>query len=226
MPLLGKQLLPRDFAAACAAHWTGTELVKAVAVGFGESDLFVGAYNDNGNGTRDSGIFEINIEHDAIGTPLEYKYRTPSLVPDIYEPVVAASVNEAFALYNSPFERNGKSDIRRWEPWFAYTEGIATFPYAWVYDQTHGVPTGPWSKTGRYLHKAICGVANYHLLIKKDMNIAEALAYATKEATAFGLDSKITRSAKLNVVTFVPPPEPTAPPKDGIGPRYKPNEGV
>lgn len=232
--LLGKQLLPREFVSVCAGGWSGDDLIKMTAVIFAESQGFVGAYNDNEdeNGkttSRDCGVLEINIPADDIGTSIESKYRTVSKDPAEYEPVVQNSIVAATALFHASWERNGKMDIRRFEPWHAYTSGWATFPYAWVWHQDPSKPKaqwGPWYATGRYLHRAICGVENYHYLIAKDKTLAEAVADGVAAAKRFGLDSVIKKHPTKELVTFAPPQRPVAPPPGGTGPRPILNDGT
>lgn len=178
--------------------------------------------------SRDCGLYQINIPAAKVGTAAEWELRTESLDPADYEPVMANNLARARALYDSPWQRDGKMDIRRWQPWVAYTKGYATFTEFWVWkqDADHN-PTGPWVKTGRYIQRAISGQMNYHLLIKKDWNTDQALYYGKRYAKHFGLDAELVLSAKEPyIVGFVTPAIPTQPPADGIGPRPVENNGV
>lgn len=218
--LLGKVLIPRVIASYGRPHWSGVELVKMVATALGESDGYVGAYNDNGNGTRDCGLMQINIPTVDIGTTEEFKLRTTS--PD-YDAVVKTNVASAYRLYENPGPNNG---LRRWGPWFAYTDGWATLPAWWTWKHNaDGEGVGPWQRTGRYVQRAIVGVANYHLVLAKDMTPDEALALARELATHFRVEG--TLGVQRGIVGWTKLPAiPTAPPADGEGPRPIVNSGL
>ena len=68
--------------------------------------------------------------------------------------------------------------VRQLQPWVAYTSGWALYPEAWAWSK---VLPDTWVATGRYLHKAIRGVANYHYKaghtsLQESLHVAEALA--------------------------------------------------
>lgn len=227
VPLAGKQLMPREIASYGHPHWHGDNLVKMVATALGESLGYVGAWNDNLAGedtlSRDCGLMEISIPADLIGTDVEASLRTVSMVAGEWGPVVVANVQAAYRLWSNPGPNDGK---RRWQPWVAYTTGWATFPYwwTWKHDMDH-VPVGPWHQTGRYLQKAIVGVANYHLVIAKDRNEPQALALANLHAEHFGVEG--TLGIQKGIVGWTKVPQkPSAPPEDGHGPRPVENQGA
>lgn len=235
MPFAGKVLQVREIAAAVAdAGWTS--LVKGTATFYAESHGYIGAWHDNINETgnvwsRDCGLPQISIAYSANPTQKmleeEASLRTESKDPDVYKPILANSVLRAREMYLTPWRRNGQIDIRRWQAWAAYTSGWATFPEWWVWEHM----VGPWVPTGRYIQGATVGVANYHLLIKKDMSFAEALERAESLASQFHIEGVLgKKTSKTYPKGFVQwlshPPKPTEPPADGVGPRPKPNDGV
>lgn len=229
MPLAGKQLLPREIAALGAPAWEDVELVKMVATSLGESAGYVGAWHDNLSSagvvlSRDCGLMQINIAASAIDGPLDQRLRTTAKTPALYEPVALENVRAALALYNEAGTNGGR---RRWEPWVAYTTGWATFPAWWTWHQNaQGKPIGPWNETGRYLQRAIVGVANYRLLIAKDKTALEALSYARSLQSSFDVDGKLGVSSKRIVGWSSVPPAPSGPPADGTGPRPVVNHGA
>lgn len=229
MPLAGKQLLPREIAAEGHRHWTGNDLVKMVATCLGESAGFVGAWHDNtdedGNVlSRDLGLMQINRPGRTVGTPEEFTLRTESKTRAEYAPVVGTNVDEAVKLYLQPGPNTG---YRRWQPWVAYTTGWATFPAWWVWHHdARGKAVGPWLPTGRYLQKAIAGVANMHLLITKDMDGIQAVALARSRARYFGVADAVPAIRNGVVAWDMVPQKPYAPPRDGEGPRPRPNDGA
>lgn len=228
MPFAGPQLMPRVFAKYAAKHWGGIGLIKAVATAHSESQLYVGAWHDNldANGkvvSRDCGIFQINIPASQIGTPAEAALRTESTDPAIWVPVVENSVEAALKLYDQPWTRDGKPDLRKWEPWYGYTLGYATWAEWWVFHQEPAPPH--WFYTGRHVQKAIPGVANYHLLIAADWSGEEALAFAKKMQGVFRIEGTLKLTDK-GVTWGSFPAEPTAPPADGVGPKPTPNDGA
>ena len=217
---LGKQLMAREFCIYVEPHWPN-QRVKAVATGMGESHLRVGAYNDNydHNGvkvSRDCGVFEDNINDNLIGTDIERKLRTESLFKEDWEPVVKYNVRWFYGLWATKnVIRDGKLDYRRWNPSVAYTSGWVTNPmlYAWHHD-IQGNPVGPWVVTGRYLHMAIRGVANYDHIIMNRTDATQALAWANYQASEWGIPETWCKWAysKEKGVYFVPGPKPTQPP--------------
>jgi hypothetical protein len=230
MPLAGKTLMPRDGAAALAVyfgHVGDVELTKGVATGLGESQLSVGAWHDNPStdGThivsRDCGWMEHSIDASLIGTAQEAALRSVSTDPAVYTPVVDTGARLTWEKYNQPWTRNGRRDIRRWQPWFAYTLGWATFPEWWVWE--HGV--GPWVSTGRYVQRAICGVAN-HWLVHRGAQPSEALQIAVGLQGTFKVKGTLEFSQKRRIVIWsVVPGKPSKPPADGVGPRPIQNDG-
>jgi hypothetical protein len=226
MPLAGRKLLPREIAQLNASHWRDVELAKSVAVCLGESGGTIGAWHDNLDEhdeiqSRDLGLMQINIPARGIGGPLEASLRYEGHDGPTSIKVARANVTAAYHLYEQPW--TGRS-IRRWQPWVAYTTGWATFPEFWIWHQIEGKPVGPWIPTGRYLQQAICGVANWHLWLKKDKTLAEATGLAASHAAHFGVRAELT--TRRGYLAFVTPPRPTLPPADGIGPRPRPNDGL
>jgi len=135
MPLIGKALEPRELARLChAAGWKDFELVKAVAVCLSESNGYPLAYHDNvgDKPSRDVGLFQINIPFEEVGTAAERK---------LYG--VPENLSRARSLY----------DRRGWQPWYGFTNGYATST-KWYRED--GKPSG------RYLHRALRGVANFY----------------------------------------------------------------
>jgi hypothetical protein len=127
--LEGTQHQPREIASLCHDRgWRDLDLVTAVAVCLAESQGFDHAHCDNFDdaGTllsRDHGLFQINVR-----APLDADAER------LYE--LGANLDAAWQLYSA----------RGWQPWHAYTSGIALSPTA----------------AGRYVHKAVRGVANFH----------------------------------------------------------------
>jgi hypothetical protein len=227
-PYAGIQLQPRAMVGVITQYWPNQK-VKALATAIAESHLYVGAWHDNLDTfdaliSRDCGVFQINLSRYYVGTPVEDQLRTSSRDPNVYGPVVANNVRAAYRLWASPWVRNGKPDYRRWQAWVAYGTGWAMFGEAWVWHQDNGVPVGPWVATGRYLHQAIRGVANYYI-VNSLMTESEALREAERLATQYGAKGEL-RFSDQKLVYWVFPPKPTAPPADGVGPRPIPNNGV
>lgn len=157
-------------------HW----LLRVVATSLAESQGDAKAWNDNTGSdgkvlSRDVGLFEINIPASHIGGAEEKKLYDPA-----YNTVRAAQL----------------FDTRKLQPWAGYTSGWAMFPECWYY--THLEPHH-WTKSGRFLHRALAGVTNY-------------------EASRLGvvpIPAVMPRYSR----------EPTEPPADGIGPRPRPCDG-
>lgn len=220
MPFTGPQLQARDVAALAAAHWHDADLVKIIATLIAESYLFLGAYHDNlgpdGKITsRDCGIGQVNVPASAIGSAEELKLRVDA----------AYNLERCWALWSSPMTRAGKMDKRRFEPWVAFSSGWATFGEAWVWHQQDGKPTGPWVKTGRAIHQAIRGVANYHFFIKQDLDLLHAQNLAQQYADQFKVKG-VLRVNSADGVYWEYPKAPSSPPADGIGPRPVGNQGL
>jgi len=224
MPFAGDQLQPREVVDLVNEQWPQNR-VKATAVILAESQGFVGAYHLNfaPDGatllSEDCGLMQINVNAKDIPSPREERLFTDA----------AYNVAEGRQLYDAPMTRDGKPDKRRFQPWVAYTSGWATFPEFWTWHQENGVPVGPWVPTGRYIQKAIAGVANWHQIIAETMTAAEALAFAEVMGGRFGvpvLPVLVTqKTTGFRLVTFTAPRRPAAPPADGVGPRPVPNSG-
>ena len=139
--------------------------------------------------SRDVGLGQINIPARDIGTRREAK---------LYDP--KENIRAVRRLFDT---RESLARRRRFNPWYAYTNGWATFPEWWVYRskeaaRASGKPR-EWVPTGRYLHAAIVGVANYY-----------AETYGIRPEPLLQLPD--------------PPPQPGKPPL-GDGPRPVPNRG-
>jgi hypothetical protein len=229
----GKTLMPRTIAAAAKEYWRNYELTKAVAVALGESSGSLGAWHDNYRDgelhSRDCGLYQINIPASQVGGATEDRLRTDSTDPTVWEPVLDYNLERANGLYNSRWDRDepGYPNIRLWQPWVAYTTGWATFPEWWVWRHVNGVPTGPWVKTGRFIHKAIAGQMNLHLVILQDWTTQQALYYGKRYVKHFGIRKGNLTITKAGIVGWENiPPMPSQPPTDGIGPRPVRNSGI
>lgn len=151
MPFEGPQLQPQDIAREL--HKLGFrdfDLVEMTATILGESQGFQYAYHDNMDAhgkikTRDVGLAQINIPARYIGTKKEQ---------ELYK--VGTNLRAARALFMT---RETLTKRRRFNPWYAFTTGWATFPEWWVF--TKAEPRH-WAPTGRYLHQAVVGVANFY----------------------------------------------------------------
>jgi len=137
--------------------------------------------------SRDVGLGQINIPARDIGTQRELDLRDPD-----------KNLRAVRALFDT---RETLVRRRRFNPWYAYTKGWATFPEWWVFStreqaEATGAPRH-WKPTGRYIHKAIVGVANFHA---QRLGIASLVALPDE------------------------PPKPTKRPV-GDGPRPEPNKG-
>lgn len=187
MPFDGKQLLPWEIAELAHRHgWRDLDLVKIVATALGESKGYTQAYNDNvrelhevkrgtevriaierPDGTfapgrlfkvgaeklpsstkviisRDCGIFQISIQAKYVGTQVER---------DLYNP--EHNIRAARRLFDTRITLRKR---RRFQPWYAFTKGWATFPGRWVWS----LKQEEWILTGEYMHKAVRGVANFY----------------------------------------------------------------
>lgn len=186
MPFGGAYMQPRDIASLVdekfkhTPGWNFLLLVKVIATSLSESLGDVKAWNDNLDAqgkilSRDVGLFEINIPASHIGTVEETK---------LYDPIY--NTERALVLYT----------IRHFQPWAGYTSGWAMFPECWYWTQAE---PHQWVKSGRFLHKALAGAANYY-------------------GTTLGA---------LPVPTLMPrySQMPKNPPSDGIGPRPVSNDG-
>jgi len=145
MPVSGTRMQERDVAALCYdAGWRDLHLIEAVAVCLSESGGYPHAWHDNlaDDGSvksRDVGLFQINIPADQIGTDSE---------SHLYDPVFNVSVARDY------YERRG------WQPWYGYTNGYAMATEWWHWSESKQA----WVAPGRYLHRAIRGVANFFAL--------------------------------------------------------------
>jgi hypothetical protein len=227
--LSGKVLMPRDIAAAGIEFWHNYELTKMIATALGESAGYLGAFHDNYDPTntvivsRDCGLMQDNIPAAEIGTPVEDGLRTESFDPAVYGPIVEHNVHTAWDLYNEPWVGR---PIRLWQPWVAYTTGWATFPAWWIWHQdTSGNAVGPWIPTGRYIHRAIAGQMNNHIVNLKDWTVDYALRWGQNYAREFGIDPSLLYVTSAGILSWHIPPKPTEPPADGVGPRPVANNG-
>lgn len=227
--IAGHVLMPREIGEEAHNYWQGYELTKSIATCLAESTGALGAYHDNYAdaamtilASRDCGAYQKNIPASAVGTDLEFSLRTESPLEADWRPVFKTNVKAAAQLYNAPWAGGRK---RLWQPWVAYTTGWARFPEWWVWHQdADGKPVGPWMPTGRYIQRAIAGQMNMHVVIKKDMTAKEALALSARYLEKFGV--KGTLFIEGDILKWKVPPKPTVPPKDGVGPRPVPNDGV
>jgi hypothetical protein len=229
MPYAGHTLMGRQHVSLVAPHWPN-EKVKATATAMAESALSIGAWHDNERDgkitSRDCGLYQINIPAEQIATAVESSLRTDSKDEAVFMKVARTNVDAAYRKYTAPWMRDGKQDYRRWQPWYAYTTGWAMFSKAWVWKQKGGEPVGPWTLSGRYLHRAIRAVANWHYLSAKDMNETEATDEANRLAVHFGITDATYYWSEKTLVSCAYPEAPTGPPADGIGPRPTKNTGV
>jgi hypothetical protein len=239
--------MAREVVTLVAPHWPNKK-VRATSVAIAESHCSLGAWHDNfpasthklfhlndpvaaleepfehyeaarvdaSPTSRDCGLFQINIDGGKIGSSLEASLRTESLDPAMYLPVAKANVRAAYKLW----ERRG------WQPWVADNTGWTTYPEAWAYHHVDGVPVGPWVPSGRYLHQAIRAVANWHLLIAKDLGQTEALLEANRLANQYGITKGDLAYDERHAIYWIYPPAPTEPP---TGPPWGypvPNHGL
>lgn len=191
MPYAGPTLLPREVAALLHdTGWRDENLIKMTATILGESNGSVGAWHDNFDKagslvSRDCGLGQVSIPAVKVGTNEETRLRTDPLY----------NLQRCRELWEAPWP--SPTGIRMFQPWVAYRSGWATFAEWWVY--TAAEPRR-WAATGRYIHRATVGVANFY-----------AERRGLKPVPLVSLPS--------------PPPKPTEPPYDGVGPRPKPNDG-
>lgn len=189
MPLAGLKLEPELIAEKLhALGFRDMDLVEMTATILSESWGWTRAYNDNKDAkgrtiSRDCGLGQINIPARLIGTRAEEK---------LYDPDY--NLKQVVRLFRT---RRTLRLRRRLQPWYGFTTGWAIFPEWWVY--TKALPHH-WVPTGRYIHIALTGVANFY-----------AKHYRLKPQPFFPIPA--------------PPPMPTRAPQDGVGPRPKPNDG-
>lgn len=229
--LSGHRFMARDWVSLIESDYPNRK-VERVATDIAESQLYCGAFHENydsaGNFVSlDCGDEQINIAAKYRGTSVESSLRTDSLDPAVYIPVAKNNISAGFQLFEQPWPRtNRKPAIREFQPWVAYTSGWAMFPEFWVWHQDiNEVPVGPWVATGRYIHQAIRGVANWHLLIKQDMDSQQALYEALRLSDYWGVRGADWHYDDKNYVYFHVPPKPIDDPADGIGRRPVPNNG-
>jgi len=220
MPYAGHTLRPREACIYIAQKWQNVdERHKALATMLAESRCNIGAWHDNvGEGgaviSRDCGLYQINVPVERLNT-VELLLRSESEDFAEWEPAAKHNVGIARQMW----------EYRKWQPWVAYNTGWATFPEWWVWRQEEEKPVGPWVPTGRYIHKAIVGWANWHLLIAKTKNENGALASAYNQQVKWKVKGELALSAG-KVAWKSHPPKPEEPPADGVGPRPKPNDGT
>jgi hypothetical protein len=142
--LKGERITPRYIAQYCWDQgWRDKDLIIAVATCLSESQGYIEAVNDNVDKetgqikSRDCGLFQINIPKNQVGTIMEDR---------LYEPEY--NVYRAWKLYES----------RGFQPWYGYTLGYATSPKWWTYSEKYK----EWRRTGRYIQRAVKGVANFY----------------------------------------------------------------
>lgn len=95
--------------------------------------------------SRDCGLGQINIPTRKIGTADEVRLYT-----------VDTNLRAVKALFDA---RVTLTKRRRFNPWYGYTLGWATFPGWWVWTKRE---PRHWAPTGRYLHQALVGVTNFY----------------------------------------------------------------
>lgn len=232
----GKTLMGRDVIAHGVAEFFPNRKAEAEAVIEAESHRSVAAWHDNIDEhgvwtSRDLGLGQISAPARLCSpdpykpSAAELKLRTFDKDPAVYLPVVRRNIEAMRGLYAGPWVfGDGKHEPRQWQPWVAYTSGWALYPEAWCWhhDAVSGKPFGPWVATGRYLHKAIRAVANWHLLVEKDMGSNEALHEAERLADVYGITRGVLSYDKAKWVywTFpLAPPEPPANPADAYPKR-------
>lgn len=196
MPYGGDKLAPEEIARLLyyEGGFRDHDLIEMTATVLAESQGYTKAYNDNTDPkgkvlSRDVGLGQINIRTREIGTKKEY---------DLQDPV--KNVKAIRALFDT---RETLTKRRRFNPWYAYTLGWATFPEWFVFRSKEAAKARnlprEWVPTGRYIHEAIVGVANFYASEYKIPNFHVQL-----------------------------PPEPKAPkkrPADDVGPRPVKNKG-
>lgn len=169
--------------------------------------------------SRDCGLFEINIPGRDIGTSIEYELRTESLVPDVANRVALANMRAAANLYR---QRWSSREFREWQAWVAVLTGWAFYTEAYVWSK---VVENTWVATGRYLHKAIRGVANMHWK-SGHVFLMGALSVAEDLASLYGIekgDLWVDPAHQERGVQWRYPPKPTEPGTDADYP--KPSNG-
>lgn len=218
MPYYGKQIIQRSVVSLVAVHWPNKK-VEATATFCGESNRFLGALHDNFGDdgeirSRDCGLAQINISRAQIGSGDEERLRTESLVESEYMNVARYNVKRAYELYDEPWVfPDGMHEKRQWQPWVAYRSGWAIYPEFFCIHRdpiTHE-PVMPfaWVPTGRYLHQAIRGVANWHLVMKKDLDGPGALAEAERLASLYKVTKGELAFDSVKLVYWKYPPMPT-----------------
>ena len=179
-----------------------------VAMSLGESQGFLSAWHPNlaTDGktvvSQDDGLMQINIPATEVGGAVDQALRTSSHDKPTWDPVADAQHHRRLPALQRA--------VRRGPPSLgavvSYTEGWATFSAWWVWAQNAaGKSVGPWNKTGRYVHRAIIGVANYHLAVKKDMPNAKAVGLAATLAGHFDVTGTVGIRGGLVEWTLVPP---------------------
>jgi hypothetical protein len=85
---------------------------------------------------------------------------------------------------------------------------------------------GPWVPTGRYIHRAIAGQMNFHIVIKKDMSAESALKALNRYYLPHFAITEADFSIVNGIISVKYAPAPKEKPSDGVGPRPKRNDGV
>lgn len=196
MPYAGRQIPASEIAEMLwDLGWRDTDLIDMTATILGESGGWTEAYNDNLDSkgrvtSRDIGLAQINIRARDIGTSRERKLKDPKY-----------NLQQARKLFDT---RETLVKRRRFNPWYAFTTGWATFPEWWVFRSAEAAKARnlprEWTPTGRYLHQALIGVTNFY-----------AKKYGITHPDPF-------------VKLPDPPKMPSKPPK-GDGPRPVKNKG-
>ena len=170
--------------------------------------------------SRDCGVMQINIPARLLGTEAELALRTESHDRDEATRVALQNLHAAAELFITPWVAGRK---RQWQPWVAWTSGWAPYPEAWCWSR---VTPDTWVATGRFLHKAIRGVANEHWKAG-DLSLTGALHEAERLASFYKITKGILWIDPKNQsqgVQWRYPPKPTAP---GSAADYpKPNAGL
>lgn len=191
------ELLPSipalDWHTGDVVHPFANRKVEALAVALAETGgtLSVGAWHDNLNkdgllSSRDQGLMQINLPASQCSpdphepSDLESRIRIFSSDPAVYLAATVANLKRAADLYVSPWPHRW---FREWGAWVAATDGWAFYPEAWVSSRVH---PGLWVPTGRYLHKAIRGVANAHWVAGR-LTLNEALHEGERLAAFYGI---------------------------------------
>src|SRR5436190_2735051 len=170
--------------------------------------------------SRDCGVMQINIPARLIGSEAELALRSESKDRDEAIQVAMQNLHAAAELFISPWVA-GRD--RQWNPWVAWISGWAPYPEAWCWSR---VTPDTWVATGRFLHKAIRGVANEHWKAG-DLSLEGALHEAERLASFYKItrgDLFVDASNQAQGVQWRYPPKPTQP--GSVANYPKPNSGL